>query len=152
MYYLSPFTYLIEGLFGQSVGNLEIVCSSSELVTLNPPGSQSCGDYLKDYISRAGGYLNNPEATASCAFCPYSQTNGRLLLYVSIGNDRVTNITNSFHGWEFQHLVRKSLARFRIPHCIYRIQHRMHLRVHVVFPNPKQLDHRCYSKTAEPTY
>lgn len=48
---------------------MEINCSSTELVTLDPPSGQSCGTFLQEYISRAGGYVTNPDATSGCQFC-----------------------------------------------------------------------------------
>ncbi|KZV90437.1 pleiotropic drug resistance ABC transporter [Exidia glandulosa HHB12029] len=69
MYRISPYTYLIEALYGQAIGHQQINCSAVELVTLNPPSGQKCGDYLKAYIGRAGGYVVNGEATSACQFC-----------------------------------------------------------------------------------
>ncbi|KAF8997054.1 pleiotropic drug resistance ABC transporter [Cyathus striatus] len=69
MYRLSPFTYLIEGLLGYAMGRQEITCSAIEYVSVNPPSGLTCGDYLNPYISFAGGYLNNAEATSACQFC-----------------------------------------------------------------------------------
>lgn len=69
MYRLSPYTYLIEGVLGQAVGRQEVTCSSVELVTLNPPAGQTCGQYMQNYISRSGGYLTNPDASSACGFC-----------------------------------------------------------------------------------
>ena len=55
--------------FKSAVGKQTITCTSVELVTLEPPASQSCGNYMQSYISRAGGYLTNPDATSGCQFC-----------------------------------------------------------------------------------
>ncbi|TFK38290.1 pleiotropic drug resistance ABC transporter, partial [Crucibulum laeve] len=69
MYRLSPYTYLIEGLLGQAIGGQEINCSSVEFVKLTPPTGMTCGDYMNNYVSSAGGYLTNPDATSDCQFC-----------------------------------------------------------------------------------
>ena len=92
MYYLSPFTYVIEGLLGQGeslhhtslpkryadvlqvLGNQLITCTSTELVTLEPPSGLSCSAYMGPYIAFAGGYLADPNATAACAYCPFQTT------------------------------------------------------------------------------
>ncbi|KAJ7649975.1 ABC-2 type transporter-domain-containing protein [Roridomyces roridus] len=74
MYHLSPYTYLIEGLLGQAVGQHEITCSPIELVTMNPPAGLTCSQYLENYISFAGGYLANPDATSACQFCSTATT------------------------------------------------------------------------------
>lgn len=74
MYRVSPFTYLIEGLYGQAVGGQAIVCASTELVTIVPPTGLTCADYMDPFMSYAGGYLTNPDATSSCLYCPYQTT------------------------------------------------------------------------------
>ncbi|KAA1475296.1 pleiotropic drug resistance ABC transporter [Dentipellis sp. KUC8613] len=70
MYHLSPFTYLVEGLIGQAVGRQELSCAAVELVTVEPPQGSTCAQYLQAFMSFAGGYLNNPDATNACQFCP----------------------------------------------------------------------------------
>ena len=69
MYRTTPFTYLIEGLVGQAVGRHEINCGSTEFVSVQPPSGQTCTQYLQAYISNAGGYLENPDATSDCMYC-----------------------------------------------------------------------------------
>jgi ATP-binding cassette subfamily G (WHITE) protein 2 (SNQ2) len=78
MYRLSPYTYLIEGLLGQALGKQLINCAPVEFVTLNPPSGLSCQDYMAPFMSYAGGYLSNPEATSDCQFCS-SRTTDQLL-------------------------------------------------------------------------
>lgn len=74
MYHLSPYTYVIEGLLGQAIGGESITCATDELATLTPPSGQSCYQYMSNYISEAGGYLTNPNATSACEFCSTSTT------------------------------------------------------------------------------
>jgi len=74
MYHVSPFTYLIEGLLGQAIGGKSMHCSAVELVTVNPPAGQTCGDYFASYMSFAGGYLTNADATSACQFCSTATT------------------------------------------------------------------------------
>ncbi|KAJ7455204.1 pleiotropic drug resistance ABC transporter [Mycena galericulata] len=74
MYHVSPFTYLTEGLLGQALGRRSITCSAVELVTMSPPSGQTCGEYLAKYISSAGGYVANPNATSGCQFCSTATT------------------------------------------------------------------------------
>ncbi|KAG5727434.1 Brefeldin A resistance protein [Termitomyces sp. T112] len=69
MYHLSPYTYLIEGLFGQAIGHQELQCSAVEYVQLNPPSGMTCAQYMNNFIALAGGYLTNPDATSDCNFC-----------------------------------------------------------------------------------
>ncbi|EDN99553.1 hypothetical protein SS1G_02407 [Sclerotinia sclerotiorum 1980 UF-70] len=75
MYRVSPFTYLVSGMMATGLANTEVVCDSIEYLHFNPPPSKTCGDYLNPYISVAGGYLNNPEATTNCEFCSIQDTN-----------------------------------------------------------------------------
>ncbi|KAF9445670.1 pleiotropic drug resistance ABC transporter [Macrolepiota fuliginosa MF-IS2] len=74
MYHLSPFTYLVEALLGQAIGHMEINCAPKEFVTVEPPSGQSCGAFLREYISRVGGYVTNPGATGACQFCSVRTT------------------------------------------------------------------------------
>ncbi|EGO00657.1 hypothetical protein SERLA73DRAFT_105009 [Serpula lacrymans var. lacrymans S7.3] len=71
MYRVSPFTYLVEGLLGQAIGNQEMFCTSSEFVPLTPPSGQTCESYMQPYINRVGGYLDD---SSSCLYCPYQST------------------------------------------------------------------------------
>jgi len=75
---LSPFTYVIEGLVGQALGRRNITCSPVELVTVEPPSGMSCGQYLGPFISSAGGYLTNSDATSACEYCSFSTTDAFL--------------------------------------------------------------------------
>ncbi|KAF8994409.1 ABC-2 type transporter-domain-containing protein [Cyathus striatus] len=74
MYRLSPYTYLIEALVGQAVGHQQIRCDDRELVTIDPPSSDSCQSYMAKYMATRGGYLTNPSATSSCHYCSSSNT------------------------------------------------------------------------------
>ncbi|KAG6850300.1 hypothetical protein H0H93_015242 [Arthromyces matolae] len=78
MYRLSPFTYLIEGLLGQAIGQQPVQCSPLELVTINPPSGLTCGQYLDNFIAFAGGYITDANATSSCHYCSASTTDATL--------------------------------------------------------------------------
>lgn len=75
MYRCSPFTYLIQGALATGVANTKVVCADRELVSFEPPSGQTCGEYMRDYISQMGGYLSDPSATDACAFCRMDSTN-----------------------------------------------------------------------------
>lgn len=51
---------------------LEIVCRSDEFIQFDPPSGQTCSDWASDFVSAAGGYLNNPNATSACQYCEYA--------------------------------------------------------------------------------
>ncbi|KAG2131012.1 ABC-2 type transporter-domain-containing protein [Suillus clintonianus] len=74
MYRVTPFTYFVEGLLGQAIGRQLINCASTELVTINTPTGLNCTAYMDPYISFAGGYMTNPNATTQCLYCPYRTT------------------------------------------------------------------------------
>lgn len=75
MYYLSPFTYLVEGMLVTGLGRTNVVCSEIEFNRFDPPSNLTCYQYLEPYL-QAGGYLREDtiNATKDCAFCYASQT------------------------------------------------------------------------------
>ena len=75
MYRVSPFTYLIDGMLATGLANNQVQCSSIEVTSFQPPPGQTCGQYMAAYISEAGGYLTDPNATDTCDFCSASSTN-----------------------------------------------------------------------------
>ncbi|CAA7262034.1 unnamed protein product [Cyclocybe aegerita] len=84
MYRVSPFTYLIEGLLGQAIGHQEVNCSPVEFVSINPPAGLTCQQYMAAYMSFAGGYLTNPDASSACQFCSIRTTDQFLELGFNI--------------------------------------------------------------------
>jgi ATP-binding cassette, subfamily G (WHITE), member 2, SNQ2 len=50
--------------------DLPVVCQPNEFITFAPPSGQTCSGWAQNYINVAGGYLNNPNATDMCQFCP----------------------------------------------------------------------------------
>jgi ABC-type multidrug transport system permease subunit len=72
MYRVSPFTYWVSGMVSTMLAGREVVCSSSEVSTLDPPAGQTCGQYLGNYAQAAMGTIQNPDATASCQYCALS--------------------------------------------------------------------------------
>ncbi|KAI2084684.1 Multidrug resistance protein [Ophidiomyces ophidiicola] len=92
MYRLSPFTYYVSAVLSTGVANADVTCSARELLKLAAPAGRTCGDYLKAYMSYAGGRLLNPESTTQCDFCPVADTN-TFLAQVNISyKDRWRNI------------------------------------------------------------
>ena len=75
MYYLSPFTYLVEGMLVTGLGRASVVCSEIEFNLFDPPSNLTRSQYLESYL-RGGGYLREDtiNATQGCAFCSASQT------------------------------------------------------------------------------
>ncbi|KAI9806468.1 MAG: hypothetical protein M1833_003655 [Piccolia ochrophora] len=78
MYRVSPFTYLVDGMLATAVSNTNVVCASNEYLHFSPPSGETCGNYMADYISTMGGYLQDPQASEDCSFCPIAETNAFL--------------------------------------------------------------------------
>ena len=69
----------------------EVVCSDREISVFDPPNGQTCGTYLRDYASAAGGVIQNPGATSGCEYCSLSNSD-QFLASVSISySDRWRN-------------------------------------------------------------
>ncbi|KLO14358.1 hypothetical protein SCHPADRAFT_826595 [Schizopora paradoxa] len=123
MYRASPFTYLIEGLTAQAVGGKLVNCSPTEFVTIHPPDGQSCGEFMSSYISMAGGYLTNSDATSNCQFCEARTTDEYLLANF--------NLKYGLHWRDFGIFVAASLFNFSLIFLlfyIFRIRKRSVLR------------------------
>jgi len=79
MYRLSPYTYLVDGLLGVGLSNTLVKCAEKEFLRFNPTSGETCGEYMSTYISQAGGYLKDPNATTDCKFCIIYDTNTFLI-------------------------------------------------------------------------
>ncbi|TDZ21308.1 ZEB2-regulated ABC transporter 1 [Colletotrichum orbiculare MAFF 240422] len=75
VYRVNPFTYVVEGLLGTGLANARIRCAQDELLRLDPPPGQTCGQYLGPFVAQAGGYLTDAAATQNCSYCSTSSTN-----------------------------------------------------------------------------
>lgn len=91
MYRANPFTYLVQAMLSTGLANTEVVCSTREFLTFNPPSGETCLEYMADYISAAGGYLKNPSATSNCEFCQMKETNAFLASVNSYYSERWRN-------------------------------------------------------------
>lgn len=72
LYYINPFNYLIGGLVTPVLWDVQVQCTQEEYGILDPPAGSTCQAYLSDFVSQGTGYINNPDATAACEYCPYS--------------------------------------------------------------------------------
>lgn len=75
MYRVSPFTYLVSGMLSNGLANTAVVCAAKELLHFDPPSNTTCFAYMESYISYAGGYIVNKEATSDCQYCSVAETN-----------------------------------------------------------------------------
>lgn len=71
MYYLSPFSYLLEGFLGVAVSGVEVQCADDEFARFRPPPGQNCQDYTGPYRSQSGGLVQTA-SDGMCEFCQYA--------------------------------------------------------------------------------
>ncbi|GKT83718.1 ABC drug exporter [Colletotrichum tofieldiae] len=74
MYYINPTTWFTRGVLSAVLPPAAVQCSPAEFARFNPPPGSTCGQYADRFVSEvaAAGYLENPDATANCGYCPYS--------------------------------------------------------------------------------
>ncbi|CAE6423760.1 unnamed protein product [Rhizoctonia solani] len=72
LYQLDPFTRLISGLVTTELHGLPIICTENEFSVFQPPSGESCLQWAGDFVNATVGYLDNPDATSDCRYCPYS--------------------------------------------------------------------------------
>ncbi|KAJ5553683.1 ABC transporter [Penicillium frequentans] len=91
MYRVSPFTYLVSAMLSTGVSGTDVVCGSVEYLNFNPPSGDTCYQYMSDYMSSYGGYLQNPNATTDCSFCSMDSTDTYLASVGSYYSDAWRN-------------------------------------------------------------
>lgn len=88
MYRVSPFTYLISAMLSTAVSGAPATCSDTELKLINPPSGQTCQEYLGPFLEKAGGSLDNGNATSQCQYCGIENTDSFLnQLSININDD-----------------------------------------------------------------
>ncbi|KAI1355906.1 P-loop containing nucleoside triphosphate hydrolase protein [Xylaria sp. FL0043] len=77
----SPLTYFVAGLSLAGLWNVELSCSSTQILRIPAPSSSggsaasSCGDYLAAFAEQNFGAVMNPSATTGiCEYCPLANT------------------------------------------------------------------------------
>lgn len=75
LYRVSPLNYWVSAVLSTGLANVEVTCASNEWTIITTPEGRTCGDYMADYISQAGGYVLNPDSTSSCSYCKVKDTN-----------------------------------------------------------------------------
>ncbi|CAH2353807.1 pleiotropic ABC efflux transporter of multiple drugs [[Candida] railenensis] len=74
MYRINPFTYCVSAMLSIGLARAEVQCDSTELSKFYPTDGQTCGEYMKNYIDFAGGYLVDSSTTGICQYCALSST------------------------------------------------------------------------------
>ena len=90
LYYLDPFRYLVGGLLGTLLWEVEVKCKPDELTSFSPPTGQTCGEYMADFLASNAGYVENANSTTSCQYCPYA-TGGEYA--------QVFNLNEKYYAW-----------------------------------------------------
>ncbi|KAF7561005.1 hypothetical protein G7046_g3143 [Stylonectria norvegica] len=90
IYYLDPFTYLVGGLLGPVIWDVEVNCRSSELVSFAVPDNKTCGEYMTDFLAVNAGYVTSPNATGNCDYCAFS---------TGAEYAKTFNIREEYYGW-----------------------------------------------------
>ncbi|KAL1306318.1 hypothetical protein AAFC00_004397 [Neodothiora populina] len=94
IYYINPFTYVMDSLLTFGLFDVEIICKPGEYALFDTPTGQTCASYLADYMSPSGQgsrtFLKNAEATSGCQVCQYR-----------LGSDYLAtlNIFDYYFGW-----------------------------------------------------
>lgn len=72
IFWVNPIRYFLGGTVSTVVHGVEAKCREEELTYFDTPGSQTCAEYVGEFLSQNAGYLINPEATESCAYCKFN--------------------------------------------------------------------------------
>jgi ABC-type multidrug transport system permease subunit len=75
LYRASPLTYYVSPVLSTGLANVNVTCASNEFTTFDPPANQTCGEYMADHISAAGGYLLESGVASNCHYCKVKETN-----------------------------------------------------------------------------
>ena len=73
MYRVNPFTYMVSSFMATTLGQAPAYCAESEFQVFSPANG-TCVEYLQQYMSVAGGYLRDEQATDQCHFCQLDST------------------------------------------------------------------------------
>ncbi|KAJ7610902.1 ABC-2 type transporter-domain-containing protein [Roridomyces roridus] len=72
LYQLVPYTRSVAAMVSTELHGLVIKCNSDEFAVFNPPSGQNCSQWAADFVTAAGGYLDNADATENCRYCTYA--------------------------------------------------------------------------------
>ena len=89
IYRATPFTYYAPSIISALIGDSQVTCGSSELVSFTAPFLSdfynnatysnttriTCGEYMESFIDTNGGYLTDSASNSTCSFCTTSSTN-----------------------------------------------------------------------------
>ena len=90
LYWIDPFTYLVQGLLTPVTWHVQVQCKLDELTYIPLSSGTTCGDYLAPFLADNAGYLVDEGNTTMCAYCEYSTGADYL---------RTMNIKGAYYGW-----------------------------------------------------
>ena len=73
-YHVSVRLFLMLHRLAYPSSSYSVQCAAQEFLEFDPSAGSTCGAYMADYISGAGGYLLDPQATSNCQFCQLEST------------------------------------------------------------------------------
>jgi ABC-type multidrug transport system permease subunit len=71
LYQLDPFTRLIGGMVVTELHDKPVVCAPLEYNAFDAPAGLTCGEYARDFLAAAPGYVRNLTATGTCEYCAF---------------------------------------------------------------------------------
>lgn len=75
LYRASPLSYFVSAVLSTGLANVNVTCASNEFTTFSTPSGRTCGEYMAEYVSVAGGYLLSSNSTSDCQYCKMKETN-----------------------------------------------------------------------------
>jgi ATP-binding cassette subfamily G (WHITE) protein 2 (SNQ2) len=90
LYWLDPFTYLVQGLLTPVTWYEKVQCRSDELTHIPLPVNTTCGEFMGDFLADHAGYVTDPGNNTMCSYCEYS-TGADFL--------KTMNIKGAHYGW-----------------------------------------------------
>ncbi|OLN88285.1 ABC transporter G family member 19 [Colletotrichum chlorophyti] len=74
MYYINPTTWFTRGVLSAVLPPAAVRCAPAEFARFDPPPGSTCGQYAGRFVGEVAmtGYLENPDATSNCGYCPYN--------------------------------------------------------------------------------
>lgn len=71
MYWLTPFTYLLEAFLSVVIHRQPVRCVEREVARFSTPPGMSCQQYAGPFIQQAGGYVQDA-GNGMCSFCQFA--------------------------------------------------------------------------------
>lgn len=72
-YNVNPIRFTVSTLISNELYNFKVLCKPEEFNVFQAPPNETCGSWASAYLEGGNGigYLNNPQATSDCQYCPF---------------------------------------------------------------------------------